>query len=143
MRGFGIPTGLLLVLLSTSCGPTEKDITDSLEASLRSVAGEWTGISTGQNPIRLEFRLQEGRDGQVNGSGTMKEERAASAVPITISGTFRRPALSLTFDGIVYEGQRVQGVAQGDYTSVGGIATTMQLNGSSYSRGVAILLQEK
>lgn len=150
MRSLSIALGALLVLMNTSCGgsgvsvlPTEKDINDSLTAILRSVAGDWIGVSNGPNAIRLEFRLQEGSNGQVSGTGTMKEENAPSAVPITITGTFQRPVLTLSFDGIVYESHQVKGAAQGSYTTVGGIGTTLTLTAPGYAREVAILLQEK
>ncbi|MBW3572864.1 MAG: hypothetical protein KY467_17345 [Gemmatimonadetes bacterium] len=144
MRRSSVGTGLLVVLLGTACvGPTEKEINDSLDAQLRSVAGDWTSVATGQNPVRLEFRLQEGAGGQVSGTGTAKEENAAAPVPITVSGTYQRPALSLTFDGIVYEGQSVQGAIQGSYTSVGGVSTTLRLTRPGWSRDIPILLQEK
>jgi hypothetical protein len=146
MRGMSIATGAFVVLMSTSCGgggPTEQDINNSLEATLRSVAGDWTGVANVPNAIRLEFRLVEGPNGQVSGTGTMKEESAPSAVPITVSGTFQRPILTLAFDGIVYESHQVKGVAQGSYTTVGGIGTTLALTASGYSREVPILLLEK
>lgn len=84
MRSMSIAAGALFLLMNTSCGgggsgsglsvwPTERDINDSLAAILRSVAGDWTGVSNGPNAIRLEFRLQEGSNGQVSGTGTMKE----------------------------------------------------------------------
>ena len=149
MRSTSIAAGVLIVLMNTSCGgggagwPTAQDIDKSLEATLRSVAGDWTGIVNGPNPIRLEFRLQEGSNGQVSGTGTMKEASAPSAVPITVSGTFQRPVLTLAFDGIVYESHQVKGAATGSYTTVGGIGTTLTLTAPGYSREVAILLQEK
>lgn len=150
MRSLSIAAGTLLVLMNTSCGgsgisalPTEKDINDSLTATLRSVAGDWVGVSNGPNAIRLEFRLQEGSNGQVSGTGTMKEENAPSAVPITVSGTYQRPVLTLAFDGIVYESRQAKGAAQGSYMTVGGIGTTLMLSAPGYSREVAILLQEK
>lgn len=146
MRKLSIAAGALIVLMSTSCGgggPTERDINNSLEDTLRSVAGDWQGVGSGPNAIRLEFRLLEGANGQVSGTGTMKEESAPSAVPITVSGTFQRPTLTLAFDGIVYESRKVDGAAQGSYTTVGGIATTLRLTAPGYSREVAILLQEK
>lgn len=140
--------GTLLVLMSTSCGgggagPSEQDIVNSLEETLRSVSGDWTGFSTGPNAVRLEFKLQQGANGQLSGTGTFKEESAALAVPITVSGTFQRPALALTFDGIVYEARQVKGVAQGSYTSVGGISTSLTLTAPGYSRDITVLLQEK
>lgn len=150
MRRLAIGAGALLVVLNTSCGgdgggfgPTEQDIVNSLEATLQSVAGDWTGIASGPNDIRLEFRLQEGINGQVSGVGTFKEQGAPSAVPVTVSGTFQRPVLTLAFDGIVYESRQVKGVAQGSYTTVGGIATSLTLTGSGYSRELAVLFQEK
>lgn len=148
MRKLSIAAGALLVLMSTSCGgggggPTAEDIDDSLEVVLRSVGGDWIGVSTVANPIRLEFRLQEAGNGQVSGTGTMKEESAASAVPITVTGTFARPTLMLAFDGMVYESRQVTGVVQGSYTTVGGIATSLTLTAPGYKREIAILLQEK
>ena len=145
MRFSWMRAGLAFVVLSAACsaGPTERDINDSLEATLSSVTGDWIGTSTGQNAIVLEFRLQEGSNGQVSGTGTMKEAGAPSTVPIAITGTFQRPSLSLTFNGMVYETKSVQGASQGEYTTVGGISTTMQLTGSGYSKALPILLQEK
>ena len=94
MRHMSNPAGALFLLMSTFCGgggPTERDINVSLETELRSVAGPWTGFANGPNAIRLEFTLQEANNGQVSGSGTMKEESAAAAVPITVTCTFQRP----------------------------------------------------
>lgn len=146
MRITTVAAGVVAVIMSTSCGgglPTEKDINNSLEATLRSVAGDWEGVSTGANPIRLAFKLQEGSNGQLSGTGTMKEEKAAAAVPISVSGTFQRPMLTLAFDGMVYESHQVKGAAQGSYTTVAGVATTLTLTGNGYSREVSVLLQEK
>lgn len=151
MRSISIATGALFVLMNTSCGgggggiggPSAQEIDASLEATLRSVAGDWIGVSNASNSVRLEFRLQEGSNGQVSGTGTMKEGNAASAVPITVTGTFQRPTLTLSFDGMVYESRQVKGAAQGAYTTVGGIATTLTLSAPGYSRDVSILLQEK
>ena len=151
MRSKSILAGALLVLMTTSCGggggggawPTEQDINSSLENTLRSVAGDWEGVSSVPNAIRLDFRLVEGANSQVSGTGTMKEGSASAAVPITVSGTFQRPLLTLAFDGMVYESRQVKGAAQGSYTTVGGIATTLTLTAPGYSREVAILLQEK
>ena len=152
MRSLMIAAGSLIALLNTSCGgggggglggPSEQEINASLEATLRSVAGDWIGVSNPPNSIRLEFRLQEGSNGQVSGTGTMKEDGAPSAVPITVTGTFQRPTLTLAFDGIVYESRQLKGAAQGSYTTVGGIATTLKLTGTGYARDVSILLQEK
>jgi len=147
MRSLLAAAGALLVFITTSCGgggygPTEQDINNSLETTLRSVAGEWAGISTVPNAIRLDFGLQEGSNGGVSGTGTMKEANATS-VPITVTGTFQRPTLALTFDGMVFESRQVKGTAQGTYTTVGGIATTLTLSAPGYSRDIPILLQEK
>ncbi len=137
-----------LVLTTTACGgggygPTEQDINRSLEATLQSVAGDWTGVANAPTAIRLEFRLQEGINGQLSGSGTMTEANASSAVPVTVSGTFQRPTLTLTFDGMVFESRQVRGTAQGAYTTVGGIATNLTLTAPGYTRELAILLQEQ
>ena len=148
MRSKSIAVGALIVLMNTSCGgasnwPTGKDIDNSLEDILRSVAGDWTGVSTSPSGIRLEFRLQEGSNGQVSGTGTMKEDGAAAPVPITVSGTYQRPTLTLAFDGMVVESRPVSGAAKGTYTTVGGISATLTLTAPGYTRDVAILLQEK
>jgi hypothetical protein len=152
MRSLSIAAGALIVLMSTSCGgggnggwPTEQDISNSLETTLRSVAGDWTGVAYGPNPnaLRLEFKLQEGANGQVSGTGTMKEEGAPAAVPITVTGTFQRPVLTLAFDGMVYESRQVKGAIQGSYTTVGGIVAPLTLTAPGYSREISILLQEK
>lgn len=146
MRSVTIAAAALVVLMSTSCGgggTTEQQIINSLEATLQSVAGDWTGIANPPSSLRLDFKLQEGANGQVTGTGTMKENSAAAAVPITVTGTFQRPVLTLTFDGMVVESHQVKGVAQGSYTTVGGIATTLTLTAPGYSRDIAILLQEK
>lgn len=146
MRSMSNAIAALMVVMTSSCGgggPTAQDIDNSLEATLRSVAGAWTGLSSPPNAIHLEFQLQEGPNGQVSGTGTMKEDSAPAPVPITVSGTFQRPVLTLAFDGIVYESHPAKAVAQGSYTTVGGIATTLTLTAPGYSRNVPILLQEK
>ncbi len=150
MRSVSIAAGALVALMSMSCGggggglggPTAQEINNSLESTLQSVSGEWIGISSTPNALRLDFTLQEGNNGQVSGTGTMKEGSAA-AVPITVTGTFQRPTLTLAFAGMVFESNQVTGAAQGSYTTVGGIATTLTLTGPGYSRQLAMLLQEK
>jgi len=124
-----IAAGALIVLINTSCGgnggwPTEQDIVNSAEATLRSVAGDWEGTGTVANGIRLDFRLVEGANGQLSGTGTMKENSTASALPFTVSGSFQRPMLTLAFEGMVYESRQVKGVAQGAYTTTGGSRRT-------------------
>ncbi|MEJ7805716.1 MAG: hypothetical protein WKG03_07340 [Telluria sp.] len=146
MRSMSIAAGALLVLMNASCGgggPTAQEIDQSLETELRSVAGEWIGVATGPNGIRLAFTLQEAGNGQVSGTGTMKEDSAPAAVPITVTGTFARPVLTLSFDGMVYESHQLKGAARGSYTTVGGIASTLMLTGPGYTRDIGILLQEK
>jgi hypothetical protein len=122
--------------------PTGDDIENSLEAALASVSGSWSGQSYGTNPITFQFTLQEQSGGRVQGTGSMKEQQAATAVPITLSGTFQQPALSLTFDGMVYEGQPVQGTLRSNYVSVAGVGDSLQLSGQNYSKKVLVLLQE-
>jgi len=148
VRKISIAACALMALMSTSCGggggwPDQQDIENSLNEKLRSVAGGWTGIVNPPNGINLDFTLQEGSGGQVTGSGTMKEENAAATVPITITGTFQRPVLTLTLNGMVYEGHQVQGTATGNYTTVGGIGTTLMLSGTGYAKDLPILLLEK
>lgn len=148
MRSMAISAGALFALITTSCGgggygPSEQDILNSLETTLQSVAGDWTGVSNVPNAIRLEFKLQEASDGQVSGAGTMTEANRPAAVPITVTGTFRRPTLTLAFDGMVFESRPVKGTAQGTYSTVGGIGTNLTLTAPGYSRDIAILLQEK
>ncbi len=144
-----LSSGLLAIiaLITSSCGgggPSGRDIDNSLEATLHSVAGGWVGLSTSPpNAIRLEFQLQEGLNGQVSGAGTMKEDSTPAPVPITVSGTFQRPVLALIIDGIVVESRPVKGVVQGNYVTVGGIGATLKLTAQGYARDVPILLQEK
>jgi len=146
MRSMSIVAGALTVLLNTSCGgggPSGQEIDNSLETILRSVAGEWIAVANPPNPNRLEFRLQEGGDGQVSGVGTYREASTSGALPITVTGTFRRPVLTLAIDGMVHESRAVKGVIQGSYTTVGGITTTLSLTAPGYASEIPILLQEK
>jgi hypothetical protein len=138
------PRAFLLLALMLAAGAcrdtTGDDLDNELERQLRSVAGPWTGVST---TLTLDFQLQEGTGNAVSGTGTMKEAAAASAVPITVSGTFLRPQLTLTISGMTFEGRAVQGTFQGNYTSVGGISAPLRLTATGYTRDVAILLQER
>lgn len=131
---------LALGLAVTSCLPTDEDIDNELERQLESVAGPWNGVSP---TLTLDFQLQEGTGNTVSGSGSMKETAAANSVPITVTGTFQRPALSLTFTGMNFEGRAVQGTFQGSYTAVGGISGPLHLTAAGYSKDVTILLQER
>lgn len=139
-RLFGL---LALTLAAGACSifPTEDDIESELEGRLQSVAGPWSGASPS---LTLDFQLQEGAGTAVSGSGTMKETAAAGTVPITVTGTYQRPQLSLTFSGMTFEGRAVQGTFQGSYTTVGGVSGPLHLTGTGgYSKDVAILLQER
>ncbi|HYH78680.1 MAG TPA: hypothetical protein VEX86_02760 [Longimicrobium sp.] len=138
-RLFGL---LAFTLAAGACiGPTGEEIENELERQLRSVAGPWVGTST---VLALEFQLQEGAGNVVSGSGTMREAAAPASVPITVTGTFQRPQLSLTIDGMNFEGRTVQGTVQGNYTTVGGISAPLRLTGTGgYTRDITILLQER
>jgi hypothetical protein len=141
MRLFRLIPLLALTLAAGACGgPTGEDIENDLEKELRSVAGGWSGTSP---TLTLDFQLQEGAGNAVSGSGTMKEAAAPGTVPITVTGTFQRPQLSVTISGMTFEGRSVQGTFQGSYTTVGGISGPLQLAATGYSKNVTILLQEK
>jgi hypothetical protein len=132
----------LLIFLTPVCSPTGEEIENELAQQLRSVEGPWSGTSYGSNLLALEFHLQEGAGNTVSGTGTMKETSAAAAVPITVTGTFVRPRLSLTFNGMVFEGRAVQGAFEGDYTTVGGLVEPLHLTGTGYARDIQVLLAE-
>ncbi len=144
MRRSAIPCLCALFLAGTAAcaSPTGDDIEESLDEMLRSVSGDWKGQSYGTNPITLQFTLQEQSGQRVQGTGSMKEQHASAPVPITISGTFQRPTLSLTFDGMVYDGFTVKGTLRSDYVSAGGVGDSLQLSGQNYSKKVLVLLQE-
>lgn len=147
-RSSNIPARIVLVgsLLLGACGvgPTEEDIINALEKALESVNGNWTGTSTSPSGVlSLTFSLSQSANGSVTGSGTMKETSAPSAVPITITGTFQRPVLTLTFNGMVYESTAVQGTFQGTYSTVGGVLADLPLTETGYSKKVVMLLQEQ
>ncbi|HEX8674455.1 MAG TPA: hypothetical protein VF710_21325 [Longimicrobium sp.] len=132
---------LALTLAAGACGDsTGSGIDNDLERQLSSVAGPWTGVST---ELTLDFQLQEGAGTAVSGSGTMKETAAASPVPITVTGTFQRPQLTLTISGMTFEGRAVQATFQGSYTTVGGISAPLHLTATGYTKNVTILLQER
>ena len=151
MRSLTIAAGALLVLLTSACGggssgglgPTQGDIEANLEAQLKSVAGEWTGVAPSPGTLSLAFQLQEGSNGQVTGTGTMRENASAASVPITITGTWQRPVLTLTFNGMIVDAKTVTATTQGNYTTVGGIAATLNLVAPGYTRQIPMLLQEK
>ncbi|HEX8451277.1 MAG TPA: hypothetical protein VF647_04215 [Longimicrobium sp.] len=132
---------LALTLAAGACGDSSGGgIDNELERQLSAVAGPWTGVSP---ELTLDFQLQDGAGTAVSGSGTMKEAAAASTVPITVTGTFQRPQLSLTVSGMTFEGRAVQAAFQGSYTTVGGISAPLHLTATGYSRDISILLQER
>ena len=134
----------LAALPLTACGsptPTGEEIERSLDAQLRSVAGPWTGSSSDQT-VALSFQLTAGSGGQVSGTGTMQERGKPTAVPVTISGSYRRPELHLTFEGMVYEGRAVGATFRGSYTTVGGVSDILELTAEGYTRRLTVLLQE-
>ena len=64
----GIGSLLLLAIIGCAAGPTEQEILESLQATLRSVTGDWHAESFGANAIALDFRLQEDGNGNVSGA---------------------------------------------------------------------------
>ena len=130
---------LPFALLPACIGPTGEDIDDAIEQELRSVAGAWSGQTAGANAIVLEFQLTES-GAQVQGSGTMREQ-GGSAVPITVAGTFNRPALSLTFSGMQYEGRTVTGQFQATYNNIV-LSAPLELTATGYSRSLTAILAE-
>ena len=140
----GIVAALALAAGAGCVWPTGADIERSLaedrSEELRSVAGDWTGIGPG-GAFTLRFRLTEAAGGQVTGTGTM-QERGAAAAPLTVTGSYRRPALALAFEGLVYEGRAVRGTFGGQYTSFHGVSDTLVLTGVDYTRRLPVLLVE-
>lgn len=141
------PRTFILLLLSAtisacSPSPTEREIESALEKQLKSVAGPWVGTS---QPISLTFELTQATNGQLTGSGSMQETGGSGPVPIVVSGSYQRPTLVLGFTGMQRNGHSVRGDLTGQYTSVGGVSTTLVLtgvNGSTYSEQIPVLLQE-
>jgi hypothetical protein len=111
---------------------------EMIDDELRSVAGPWN--SRIGNSV-LEFSLTQAPDGRVQGTGTMREGVSAP-VPIAVSGTYRRPNLSLTFTGIVFEGREVVGTFDGAYTSIFGVQSTLRLTAEGYSKSLFLMLSE-
>ncbi len=141
-----ISSALLIPFLAVlgGCGMptiTGEDIENGIERAARSAAGPWQGEAGGANPIVLDFVLTESGD-QVQGTGTMKEAGAASAVAVTVSGTYRRPTLSLTFSGMTYEGHAVTGTFRGSYAGVIAV-DSLRLAGGGFSRSLPAVFSEK
>jgi len=122
-----------------------EQIEASLEAQLKSVEGHWAGTTypASSNTITLDFTLTQQPNGQLQGSGTMKEANAPAPVAITITGTFHRPTLTLTLTGMIYEGRAVTGSIRGDYVTVGGVGDALRLTAEGYEKVLTILLQER
>lgn len=139
-----IPRSRWLLVLALAAAACAGDPTQALEEELASVEGEWTGTSP---TLELSFELTDGPGGTVFGTGTMKQRLNPNVVPITVTGSYQQPRLSLTFDGMLYDQQAVEGTWQGEYTTVGGILEPLQLRsvvvGTDYSREITILMQEK
>ena len=146
-------TAALLALLTQiplgACGlgstaPRPEDF----DAVLRSVSGAWTGLNVfeaGAPPpssLTLAFRLTQAADGTVTGTGTMQEAGAPAPVPITVTGSYRRPTLSLAFDGMVWAGRAVRGTITAPYESIGGVSGPLTLTGTGYTTTLSVLLQE-
>jgi hypothetical protein len=136
---------LALGACSFPVAPDGDAIADELNQAtgdaLRSAAGPWNGMVTGGS-IRLVFSLTETTGGRLQGTGTMREAGAAASVPITVSGTYNRPNLSLTFTGIVFEGRDLSGTFAEVYSSFVGISGTLRLSAENYARALPMLLQE-
>ena len=135
----------LLASCDLSTAPTTRDINESLDAVVRAVDGPWRGVQGAPGPPTptLEFTLTQQPNGQLQGSGTMREPNAESSIPITVTGTFHRPALVLTFGGMVYEGRAVSGAFRGDYITFGGISDSLRLTAEGYERTIPMLLHER
>lgn len=129
----------------TSMLPTGTDIDNTLQEQLKSVEGRWRGMTVGTsvNAITLDFSLTQSANGQVQGSGTMKEAQAAAPVPITVTGSFHRPTLTLSFAGMIYEERAVSGAFKDDYTTVSGVSGPLHLTAEGYSTSITVLIQEQ
>ena len=133
----------LLCVLPACTGPDmgaeiQKSLATHLEAIASSVAGPWHGVSLG---LTLAFDLQQ--DGTaVSGGGSITENGVTNESRYSVSGTYQRPQLTLTFIDMVYQGRAVEGSFQGNYDSIGGVGGTLHLKGADYSKDIDLLLQE-
>ena len=116
-----------------------KTLEEQLDALARSASGPWTGTSV---TVVLKFQLQQAADNTVAGSGTSAEGSVTNPESYTVSGSYQRPRLALTFRGMTYQGRTVDGTFQGDYGSVAGISGTLHLTATGYTKDIDILLQE-
>lgn len=125
-----------------ACGstfPTERDILDELERQLSSVAGTWEGTGLG-NDVRVTMELTQAGT-TVAGTGTFRESASAPTSAITVEGSYVRPRLMLTFSEFSYAGELVTGTWSGDYSTVAGILSAIELSGQS-GGSIQLLLQE-
>jgi hypothetical protein len=133
---------LLMSLVPAACVstfPTQADIESDLERELSLVSGSWVGSGT-QSEVMLTLELiQSGTT--VTGSGTFKESSGSAAFVTTIKGTFIRPTLALDLGAFEVGGVTVTGTLEGEYVTVAGIATAIQLVGGP-GGAIPILLQE-
>ncbi|MDQ3418392.1 MAG: hypothetical protein M3541_06360 [Acidobacteriota bacterium] len=145
LTAFIVCCSLAALTACTYTGPTGPEIEDALrqqtEEAVRSAAGPWSGDVLG-GILKLDFSLTQAPDGRLQGTGTMREGQAGSPVPITVSGTYQRPNLSLTFTGMVFEGRDVVGTFEGSYTSLSGVMSTLRLTAEGYTRSLFLWLSE-
>ncbi len=145
IRQFSVLGILSLLSACTPTTPTgqliERELTRQTEDAVRSAAGPWMGL----NPsITIRFSLTEAPNGQLQGTGRMREPNVEGDVPITVSGTYNRPNLSLTFAGMVFDGHDVSGTFGPEvYNSFAGVSGTLTLTGQNYARSLSLLLQEE
>ena len=134
----------VLAACASPLAPDGDSVTDSInrtiEETLRSAQGPWTGVVAGGS-IWLEFSLTQAADGRLQGTGSMREAGAGN-VPISVSGTYNRPTLSLTFAGMVIGGREVSGTFAEAYTSSSGVFGPLRLTAENYSGSLPLLLQE-
>jgi hypothetical protein len=123
----------------TSTFPTQDDIEAELDRELSSVTGSWSGAGT-QSAVTVTFQLDQSGTA-VQGSGTFQETPASAVLPITVTGTFERPTLSLSLSAFEIAGATVTGTLSGDYVTVAGLFTTIQITGGP-GGAIPILLQE-
>jgi hypothetical protein len=136
-----IPT-LMVLFVAAGCSlwPTGDDIDDAIEQELRSVAGSWHGQTSGSNQVVLDLQLSESGS-QVTGTGTMTEQAVGTPVAVTVTGTFNRPALSLTISGMSYEGHAVTGTFQTQYNNIV-VGGSLVLTGTGYTRTLDLIISE-
>ena len=141
LLGYAIMPALVTML--AACEVSTPTMGEEFGKQLEGVAGSWSGQSFGGSPnLTVTFTLSQASNGNVTGSGTMREGANGAAVPISVTGTFHRPALTLTFGGIVYDGRSVTGSFRGDYTSIAGISAPLQLKAEGYDRSLTLLVHE-